>query len=124
MENSPKLLDQLRNKFRLKRYSPKTEQQYIRWIVQYIKFHKLQHPSKLAEKDIENYLTYLAVKRRVAPSTQNIALNAILFLYKEVLKITLNGDINAIRAFRSKRLPIVLSKIEINKLLKSEDGTK
>lgn len=124
METSPKLLDQLRNKFRLKRYSLKTEQQYIRWIVQYIKFHKLQHPSKLNEKDVEKYLTYLAVNRRVAPSTQNIALNAILFLYKEVLNINLNGDINAIRAFRSKRLPIVLSKSEINRLLKSEVGTK
>ena len=92
--------------------------------MQYIKFHKLQHPSKLNEKDIEKYLTYLAVNRRVAPSTQNIAMNAILFLYKEVLNITLNGDINAIRAFRSKRLPIVLSKSEINRLLKSEDRDK
>jgi len=92
--------------------------------VQYIKFHKLQHPSKLNEKDIEAYLTFLAVRRRVAPSTQNLALNAILFLYREVLKIDLKGDINAIRAFRSKRLPIVLSKSETNKLLKSEEGTR
>jgi integron integrase len=124
MDTSPKLLDQVRNKFKLKRYSLKTEQLYINWIVQYIKFHKLQHPSKLNEKDIEAYLTFLAVKRRVAPSTQNLALNAILFLYREVLKIELTGDINAIRAHRSKRLPIVLSKIEVNKLLKAEDGTK
>ncbi len=121
---SPKLLDRVRNRLRLKRYSANTEQHYIRWIVHYIKYHKMQHPSKLNEKDVEKYLTFLAVNRRVAPSTQNLALNAILFLYKEVLEIELKGDINAIRAFRSKRLPIVLSKIEINKLLKSEDGTK
>ena len=124
METSPKLVEQLRNKFRLKRYSIRTEEQYIRWIVQYITFHKMQHPSKLNEKDIEKYLTYLAVNRRVAPSTQNVAMNAILFLYKEVLQITLGGDINAVRAFRSKRLPVVLSKSEINRLLKSEEGTK
>ena len=124
MDTSLKLLDQVRNRFRLKRYSLKTEQQYINWIVQYIKFHKLQHPSKLNERDIERFLTFLAVKRRVSASTQNIALNAILFLYKEVLKIEINGDINAIRASRSKRLPIVLSKLEVNTLLKSEDGTK
>ena len=72
MDTAPKLLDQVRNKFRLKRYSLKTEQEYMSWIVQYIKFHKLQHPSKLNEKDIEKYLTFLAVKRRVAASTQNV----------------------------------------------------
>ena len=124
MDNPPKLLDQVRNKLRLKRYSQSTEEQYIRWIVHYIKYHKLQHPSKLNEKDVEKYLTYLAVNRRVAPSTQNLALSAILFLYKEVLKVELKGDISAIRAFRSRRLPVVLSRLEVNKLIKSEDGTK
>lgn len=84
----------------------------------------MQHPSQLNEKDIEKYLTYLAVKQKVAASTQNLALNAILFLYKEVLGISLNGNINAIRAYRSKRLPIVLSKMEVNKLIKIEEGTK
>src|ERR1700690_4223258 len=106
METPPKLLDQARNKFRLKRYSLKTEEQYIRCMVQYIKFHKIQNPSKLNEKDIEKYLPYLAVNKSVSGSTQNMAMNAILFLYKEVLEITLKGDIVAIRAFRSKRLPI------------------
>lgn len=124
MNNPPKLLDRVRNKLRVKRYSPKTETSYIHWIVKFIKFHKLQHPSQLNEKDIETYLTYLAVRQRVAASTQNIAMNAILFLYKEVLEISLTGNINAFRAFRSKRLPVVLSKIEINKLIKCEDGTK
>ena len=84
----------------------------------------MQHPSKLNEKDIEKYLTFLAVKQRVAASTQNLAMNAILFLYKEVLGISLTGNINAMRAFRSKRLPIILSKKEINTLIKAEEGTK
>ncbi|HTR80766.1 MAG TPA: integron integrase [Bacteroidota bacterium] len=124
METSPKLLDVARNKFRLKRYSLKTEQHYIKWIIRYVKFHKMQHPSTLTEKDIEKYLTYLAVSQKVAASTQNIAMNAILFLYKEVLGINLSGKINAMRAFRSKRLPVILSKIEVNKLIKAEAGTK
>jgi integron integrase len=124
MQTSPKLLDKVRNRLKLKRYSLKTEELYVSWIVKYVKFHKMQHPSTLNEKDVEKYLTYLAVNQRVAASTQNLAMNAILFLYKEVLEIKLNGNITAIRAFRSKRLPVVLSKIEINKLIKAEEGTK
>jgi len=124
MQTSPTLLDKVRNRLKLKRYSLKTEELYVNWIIKYVKFHKMQHPSTLREKDIEKYLTYLAVNQKVAASTQNLAMNAILFLYKEVLGINLNGNINAIRAFRSKRLPVVLSKIEINQLIKAEDGTK
>ena len=83
----------------------------------------MQHPSKLNEKDVEKYLTHLAINQKVSASTQNIALNAILFLYNEVLQISL-GNINSIRAYRSKRLPIVLSKAEVGKLLKYHEGTK
>src|SRR5271157_2948973 len=99
MQTSPKLLGKVRNRLKLKRYSVKTEELYVSWIIKYIKFHKMQHPSTLREKDIEQYLTYLAVNQKVAASTQNLAMNAILFLYKEVLEINLNGNINAIRAF-------------------------
>ncbi len=123
-QNPPKLLDQVHSKFRLRRYSKRTEELYIRYIKDYIKFHGMRHPSELNEKDIESYLTHLAVTERVSATTQNLAFNALLFLYRQVLGISLTEKINALRAFRPSRLPVVLSKTEINGLLKSLEGTE
>lgn len=77
-----KLLDQVRAKIRTLHYSYRTEQTYVRWIVAFIRFHRLRHPNSMGGPEIEEFLTHLAVKRKVSASTQNQALNAIVFLYK------------------------------------------
>lgn len=84
-ENKLRLLDQARDKLRLKHYSYRTEQSYIAWMKRFIFFHNKLHPAAMGEKEIEAFLTHLAVKRNVSASTQNQALCALLFLYKEVL---------------------------------------
>jgi site-specific recombinase XerD len=77
-----KLLERVREIIRRKHYSPKTEQAYLNWIKQYILFHDKKHPQDMAATEVEAFLTYLAVERKVAASTQNQALSAILFLYR------------------------------------------
>jgi len=84
--NKPKLLDQVRGVLRLKHYSLRTEQAYVDWIKRFIVFHGKRHPGEMAEEEVAQFLTHLAKDRNVAASTQNQALSAILFLYKEVLK--------------------------------------
>jgi site-specific recombinase XerD len=87
MEKPPKkLLEQVSDVIRLKHYSYKTEKSYVSWVKRYIIFHDKRHPQEMGGKEIEEFLTHLAVEGNVAASTQNQALNAILFLYKEVLK--------------------------------------
>ena len=83
----PKLLDQVRQAIRTRHYSPRTEDTYVHWIRRYIVFHGKQHPSTLGAPDISTFLTWLAVERQVSASTQNQALSAVLFLYKDVLAI-------------------------------------
>jgi integron integrase len=118
-----KLLDRVRDRIRLKQYSHKTEQAYLNWIKRYILFHKKKHPKEMGAAELEKYLTYLATEQKVAASTQNQALSAILFLYKEVLKIPLETDFQFIGAKKPKRLPIVLSKKEVQKVLNRMTGT-
>lgn len=91
MSNEPRLLDQVRNAIRLKHYSMRTEQTYIGWIKRYIYFHNKRHPKDMGETEIKAFLTNLAVHRKVAASTQNQAFNALLFLYREVLKQEIVG---------------------------------
>ena len=86
-QQSPKLLDQVRAKIRLKQYSIRTEDSYVSWIRRFILYHNKRHPLEMGKKDIEQFLTNLAVKRNVAASTQNQALSAILFLYRDVLEV-------------------------------------
>jgi site-specific recombinase XerD len=106
MESRPKkLLDQVRDVFRLKHYSYRTEQSYVNWIRRYILFHNKTHPREMGVPEIEAFLTHLAVKQNVAASTQNQAFSALLFLYQAVLKLPLDDSINAVRAKRSKSLP-------------------
>jgi integron integrase len=125
MMNAPskKLLDQVRDVIRLKHYSYHTEKQYIDWIKRFILFHNKQHPKNLGRSHVEAFLTYLAVEGEVAASTQNQALNALLFLYNTVLESPLDGNINAVRARRPKRLPTVLTKEETHLLLDCLSGT-
>lgn len=82
----PRLFDRVREAIRHKHYSYRTEQCYLHWIKRYIRFHKNRHPGEMSESDIAGFLTHLAVERKVSASTQNQALNALLFLYKQVLE--------------------------------------
>ena len=95
MNQKPKkLLDRVRESIRLKKYSDKTEQAYSAWIKQYILFHDKKHPQDMAATEVEAFLTHLAVERKVAASTQNQALSAIFFLYREVLQKPSKRDFN------------------------------
>jgi integron integrase len=120
---SKKLLDQVRDVIRLKHYSYHTEKQYIDWIRRFILFNNKQHPKNLGRPHVEAFLTNLAVEGQVAASTQNQALNALLFLYNTVLEMPLDGNVNAVRAKRPKRLPTVLTKEETLLLLDCLSGT-
>ena len=120
-ENKLKLLERVRQVFRVKHYSYKTEKSYIHRIHEYIRFHKNRHPFEMAELEVQEYLTWLATDRHVAASTQNQAFCALLFLYRYVLEKPLVDKIDAVRAKRPKRLPIVLSKKEVASLLSIAD---
>ena len=117
-----KFLDQVRDALRLKHYSIRTEQAYVGWVKRYIYFHGVRHPSEMGAPEVEAFLTYLAVKENVAASTQNQALSALLFLYREVLQQDL-GPVDALRAKRPKRLPTVLTKDETLRLIGCLSGT-
>jgi len=95
VEKKPKLLDQVRFAIRAKHYSIRTEQSYVSWIKRFILFHHKRHPLEMGEAEINQFLTHLAVKENVAASTQNQALCAIVFLYKQVLNRELGelGDV-------------------------------
>lgn len=118
----PRLLDRVRDSIRVRHYSLRTEQTYIQWIRRFILFHNKRHPNDMGEKEIEAFLTYLAVNRKVAASTQNQALSAILFLYQKVLDRKLEWLDNVVRAKRPKRLPVVLSKLETKQLINNIQG--
>ena len=119
----PRLIDQTRNVLRLFHYSIRTEETYIQWIKRYIFFHNKRHPKDMGEKEIRSFLTYLAVDKHVAASTQNQALSAILFLYKRVLDVELDWIDDVVRAKRPKYLPVVLSREEVMELLGSMSGS-
>lgn len=104
---------QVRNKLRAKHYSYRTEKQYIAWIRRFTLHNGKRHPRETAGAEVERFLTYLAVDRRVSASTQNQALAAILFLYRQVLEIELPWLANVVRARRPARLPVVLSSREV-----------
>lgn len=117
----PKLLDQVREKIRYKHYSLSTENTYISWIKQYILFNEKRHPSGMGAAEVEAFLTYLATTRHVSSSTQNQALSAILFLYREVLALDLPWLDNFERSKKPRRLPVVLTTLEVQALLRESD---
>ena len=121
--NPPKLLDQVRNKLRVNHYSIRTEQAYLDWIKRFIFFHDKQHPKNLGAKQVEDFLTHLAVAGKVSASTQNQAKSALLFLYREVLEVKLPWLDNVTQAKTPKRLPVVLTVSEVRALLSHLSGT-
>ncbi len=106
----------MRTRIRLLHYSRRTEEAYLHWIRRFIRFHRLRHPLELGVPEVEAFLSHLAVEGRVAASTQNQAFSAIMFLYKRVLEREL-APVNAVRAKRPARLPVVLSIDEVRRLL-------
>jgi integron integrase len=118
----PRLLDQVRERLRLKHYSIRTEQAYVDWIKRFIFFHNKRHPSAMGKAEVEAFLSHLAVARKVSASTQNQALSAILFLYKEVLGRELEWLDNVERAKRPARVPVVLTEAEVRAVLAQMDG--
>jgi integron integrase len=119
----PKLLDQVRDKIRVKHYSIRTEQSYLGWIKRYIFFHDKRHPKEMGAAEAEAFLTHLAVEGNVSASTQNQALSALLFLYREVLGMELPWLDDVVRAKKPQRLPSVLNREEVSLVLERMEGT-
>jgi integron integrase len=123
MQNRPlRLLDEVRNRLRLKHYSLRTEKVYVYWIRRYILENGKTHPRELGGLAVEAFLSRLATKDQVSASTQNQALSALLFLYREVLSIDLPWMENVVRAKQSRKLPVVLSKSQTVLLLSKMTG--
>ena len=116
------LFEQVRRRMRLKHYSYRTEQTYIQWIRRFILANNKKHPREMGRLEVEHFLSHLASDLKVSASTQNQALSAILFLYREVLTIKLPWLENVVRAKPSKHLPVVLSKAEVHAILQRIDG--
>lgn len=113
----PRLLEQVRTRIRYLHYSLQTERTYIHWIKRYIYFHNKRHPKDMAEPDIVAFLNHLATKKQVSASTQNLALCAIIFLYKQVMKIEIGELEQLTYAKRPKKLPVILTQQEVNSVL-------
>jgi integron integrase len=118
-----KLLDQVRQVIRTRHLSPHTEQAYIGWIKRFILFHHKRHPMEMGEVEIGRFLSSLATDSHVSASTQNQALNALLFLYQWILQRKIGFIGGIVRATRSKRLPIVLTREEVKQILAHMRGT-
>lgn len=121
--SSPRLLDQVRNEIRLRHYSLRTEQAYLGWIKRFILFSGKRHPRDMGAEEVTAFLTHLAVEGNVSASTQNQALNAILFMYRDVLGIKLPWLDGIQRAKKPVRLPVVLTRDETKNLLAQLSGT-
>ena len=111
------LLNQVRRAIRLKHFSPRTEDSYVYYIVDYIRFHSKRHPKDMGIEEIRKYLSYLATDKHVAASTQNVALSALLFLYRHVLHTSLPYIDQIEHAKRPKRLPVVFTREEVQHIL-------
>lgn len=118
----PRLLDQVREVCRVRHYSPRTEKTYIQWIKRYIFFHNKRHPKEMGAAEINAFLSWLATSRNVAASTQNQAMNALVFLYHQVLKIDPGDFGEVVQAKKPKRLPEVLSRSEVQAVLSNLHG--
>jgi integron integrase len=117
-----KLLDVVRDTIRVKHYSIRTEEAYVQWIKRFILFHGKRHPRNMGGAEVEAFLTHLAVKDHVAASTQNQALCALLFLYRDILHQELDYPIAAVRAKESHHLPAVLTKEEARQVIAQLSG--
>lgn len=119
----PRLLDRVRIAIRARHYSLRTEEAYVGWVRRFVIFNGKRHPETMGEKEINAFLTDLAVRRRVAASTQNQALSAVLFLYREVLEMPFPKLENVVRAKRPRRLPVVMTRAEVRSLIGRMRGT-
>jgi integron integrase len=119
MPSKSPFLESVRRKFRVLHYSIRTEKSYLYWIKYYIRFHGMRHPKDLRARDIESFLSFLAVERQVSASTQNVALAALLFLYTKVLEIDLPYLEGVTRATRPARLPTVFTPQEAMRVISS-----
>jgi integron integrase len=117
------LLEVAREKMRTRHFAYRTEQIYLHWIRRYVNFHDRRHPRGLGHEGVEKFLSHLAVAAKVGASTQNQALQALLFLYRQVLDIDLPWLENVTRASRPKRLPVVLTPSEVRSVLAQLEGT-
>lgn len=123
MADAPKLLDLVRETLRLKHYALRTEEAYVHWIRRFILFHNKRHPREMGIPEIRAFLAHLATEDHVAASTQTQALSALLFLYRQVLHQELDPlDLDAIRAQKPKRLPTVLTRVEVQRVLAQMTG--
>jgi len=123
-KNKPKLLEQVSVEVQTRHYSRRTENTYRNWIKQFVLFHGKKHPKQMGEGEVNQFLSYLATQRNVSASTQNQALSAILFLYKNVLHKELGDFGNVIRAKRSRKIPVVFTKDEVKRILTLISGEK
>ncbi|HVL69460.1 MAG TPA: integron integrase [Vicinamibacterales bacterium] len=114
----------MRARIRAKHYSPRTEEAYVGWIRRFVRFHRGRHPRELGEAEVTAFLSSLAIEGRVAASTQNQALSALIFLYTEVLGAQLDWLAGLVRARRPVRLPVVLTSDEVRRLLAELSGTE
>jgi integron integrase len=119
---APRLLDRVRTALRTRHYSRRTEQAYVRWTRDYILFHGKRHPDTLGASEIGAFLSHLAVERKVSASTQNQALSALLFLYREVLRRDIGALPGMVRARRPRKLPVVLHRDEVRRLVHHLEG--
>jgi integron integrase len=115
-------LNRVREVIRTRHYSIRTEQSYVHWVKRFILFHGKRHPNELGETEVAAFLTHLAINRQVSPSTQNQALNALVFLYRHVLDRPLGDILDAVRAKRPERLPVILTRAEVRQLFAHLDG--
>ncbi len=120
---TPKLLDQVRIVLRVKHFSLSTERAYVQWIRRFILFHNKRHPNEMGEPEIRQFISHLAVDARIAASTQTVALSALLFLYRQVLKKDLPYITQIERAKPAKKLPVVFTQEEVKSVLAQLDGT-
>lgn len=118
----PRLLDRVRHAIRTRHYSGRTEQAYVAWIRRFIRFHGMRHPAEMGEREVSSFLTSLAVEGKVSSSTQNQAMSAILFLYRDVLGTDLPWLAEVVRAKGPKRLPVVLTREEVRAVLERIEG--
>jgi integrase len=122
MDAEPRLLERVRAKIRAKHYSLRTEHAYLAWIRRFIVFNDKKHPAQMSAPEVERFLSHLAIEGRVAAATQNQALAAILFLYRDVLELDLPWIENVTRARMPTRVPVVLSKADVQRLLDQLGG--
>jgi integron integrase len=124
LDAKPKLLAQVRAACRARQFSRRTEEAYVDWIRRFVLHHDKRHPAELSADDVTRFLTHLAVVRRVSASTQTQAASALLFLYREVLRLPMAPARDVVRPTRPPRVPVVLTRDEVMTVIAHTDGTK